>query len=88
MTQWQLQAAKTHLSEVLQKAASSGPQEITVHGKPKAVVLSIEDYQKLTAPKGKKAKPQSFVEFLRASPFYGLDLEIERDRSGPRDIDL
>lgn len=88
MTRWQLQAAKTHLSEVLQKAASSGPQEITVHGKPKAVVLSIEDYQKLTAPKGKKAKPQSFVEFLRASPFYGLDLEIERDRSGLRNVNL
>lgn len=88
MTQWQLQSAKTHLSEVLQKAASSGPQEITVHGKPKAVVLSIEDYQKLTAPKGKKVKPQSFYEFLRASPLYGLDLEIERDKSAPREIDL
>lgn len=88
MTQWQLQSAKTHLSEVLQKAATSGPQQITVHGKPKAVVLSIEDYQKLTAPKGKKAKPQSFYEFLRASPLCGLDLDIERDKSGPREIDL
>jgi len=88
MTQWQLQSAKTHLSEVLQKAATNGPQEITVHGKPKAVVLSIEDYQKLTTPKGKKTKPQNFVEFLRASPLYGLDLDIERDKSGPREIDL
>lgn len=88
MTQWQLQSAKTHLSEVLQKAASSGPQEITVHGKPKAVVLSIDDYKRLIAPKGKKAKPQSFYEFLRASPLYGLDLDIERDKSGPREIDL
>lgn len=37
---------------------------------------------------GTKARHQNLIEFLRASPLYGLDLEIERDRSGPRDIDL
>lgn len=87
MPQWQLQTAKSRLSELLQKASQQGPQEITVHGKAKAVVLSIEDYRRLTAaPSG---QPQNFVDFLRASPFVGLDLEFERDQSPDRgDIEL
>ena len=84
MPSWQLQTAKSRLSEVVQKAATQGPQEITVHGKPKAVLLSFDDYQRLT---GKK-KPLGFVEFMRASPFYGLDLDVERDQSPGREIKL
>ena len=30
----------------------------------------------------------SFVEFLRASPLVGIDLDIERDKSPPRDVEL
>ena len=86
MPQWQLQTAKSRLSELLQKAATQGPQEITVHGKPKAVVLSFEDYQRLTSTPKKTGK--DFIAFLRTSPLYGLDLEFERDKSLPREIDL
>lgn len=39
MSSWQLQDAKARLSEVVKKAAQEGPQHITLHGQPAAVVL-------------------------------------------------
>jgi hypothetical protein len=30
----------------------------------------------------------SLIELLRSGPFDGLELELERDRSPPRDVDL
>jgi antitoxin Phd len=46
---WQVQEAKTRLSEVIEEAASKGPQIITRHGSERAVILSIADYRALTA---------------------------------------
>ena len=46
---WQVQDAKTRLSEVIERARSEGPQSITRHGKERAVVLSIEEYRLLVA---------------------------------------
>lgn len=51
MALWQLQEAKTRLSEVIEDAHSSGPQIITRHGRERAVVLSIADFRALTAHK-------------------------------------
>lgn len=82
MRAWQLKDAKARLSEVLKLAQRQGPQEITVHGRPAAVVLSREDYDDLVAEK------PSFVDFMRASPLVGLELEFERDTSPPRDVAL
>jgi hypothetical protein len=31
---------------------------------------------------------KSLIELLRSGPFAGLELELERDRSPPRDVDL
>ena len=82
MRNWQLQAAKARFSELVEKSNADGPQTVTVRGKPKAVVISARDYARLTR------KPQNFVEFLRASPLYGLDLDLTRDRSPTRESDL
>jgi antitoxin Phd len=79
MGRWQLQDAKARFSEVVRSSQEVGPQEITVHGKPTAVVLSKADYDRL-----KGARP-SFVTFLRRSPLAGLRLRIDRDRSAARD---
>ena len=46
---WQLQQAKTRLSEVIEEAHNRGPQIITRHGAERAVVLSIGDYRALVA---------------------------------------
>ena len=68
MTRWQLQEAKARLSELIKRAAKEGPQSITIHGEPTAVVLSSEEYERLKKPQG------SFVEFMRRSllPRAGL----------------
>jgi prevent-host-death family protein len=75
MQAWQLQEAKARLSEVIQKAINEGPQDISLRGRPAAVVLSHADYAMLTRPK------PSFTAFLRDSPLHGMDLELERDSS-------
>lgn len=77
---WQLQEAKNKLSEVVDKAIQDGPQRISRHGKPAAVVVSSKDYENLR--RGKK----SLVEFLRSSPLRSLDLERVKDL--PRDVEL
>ena len=82
MNQWQLQDAKARLSELVKCAYRSGPQNITVRGEPTAVVLSWDDYQRLTKPS------ESFADFISKSPLKGVELEVERDKSKTRDIDL
>ena len=82
MRRWQLQEAKAKLSEVVKSSQREGPQEISVRGEAAVVVLSIADYERL------KRKKPSLAEFIRRSALVGVDLEIERDRSPARDIDL
>jgi antitoxin Phd len=82
MPSWQLQEAKARFSELVRSAEDDGPQEITVHGRPAAVVLSKTDFDRL-----QKEKP-SFVEFMRRSPLAGTDLKIRRDRSPVRSVKL
>ncbi len=82
MQQWQLQEAKAKLSDLINKALTQGPQNITVRGEPKAVVISIDEYEKLT--KNKK----TFLQLMRQSPLVGIDLDVARDKSTTRDADL
>ncbi|NTU43551.1 MAG: type II toxin-antitoxin system Phd/YefM family antitoxin [Nitrospirales bacterium] len=82
MRTWQLQEAKARLSEVIKGALKEGPQTITMRGEPTAVVISKNEYERLKHPKG------SFVEFMRKSPLYGVDLDVERDRSLTREADI
>ena len=82
MAKWQLQDAKARLSEVVKKAAQEGPQRITLHGEPAAVVLSEADYQRL------RRRPKRFIDFIRSSPLKGVELDLVRDRSPPREIHL
>ena len=79
---WQLQEAKNRLSEVVRKARSDGPQVITLHGSAAAVVISAQDYGKLSRPKG------NLVDFFRGSPLVGIKLNLTRSRDTGRKIDL
>lgn len=85
MTRWQLQDAKARLSELVKKATTEGPQEITVHGKPAVVVLSQAEFENLTARKTGAKETPNLVDFLLNSPLRELDLEFERDKSLCRD---
>ncbi len=79
---WALQDAKARLSELVKKAQKSGPQYISVHGDPAVVVISQKEYLALTTP------AISLVDFFRNSPLVGLHLDLSRDKSSNRDIDL
>ncbi|MHB1701822.1 MAG: type II toxin-antitoxin system Phd/YefM family antitoxin [Acidobacteriaceae bacterium] len=83
MSIWQLQDAKARLSELLKTAEIDGPQEITVHGKPVAVVLSQREYQQLTG------MHESLADFMRRSPLHESDdVDFTRDGSLTREIAL
>ena len=81
MARWQVQEAKTRLSEVIEQAQKKGPQIITRHGSERAVVLSIADYRKLTAHK------PGLKDYLLGGPKVD-GFEIERDRDTGREIIL
>lgn len=83
MRNWPMQDAKARLSEVVKAAAGGGPQQITIHGRPVAVLLSRADYDRLAGT------GESLVTFMRRSPLAGCeDLEFPRDRSPTRKVDL
>lgn len=80
--QWQLQDAKNRFSEVVDNAVQQGPQVVTKRGKEAVVIISIEEYRKMQQPKN------TLVDFFQASPLNGVDLDLTRDQSPARDIDL
>ena len=84
MQVWQMQEAKARLSEVVKRAEADGPQDITLHGRSVAVVLSRAAFERLS---GQQA---SVLEFMQASPLAGLDDELvfERNRSLTRKLTL
>ncbi len=84
MRKWQLQEAKARLSDLVKKATTEGPQQITVHGELAAVVMSPSEFEKLSKKPAKKKK-LTFLEFMRVSPLYGVELDLTRDNSLCRD---
>ncbi len=77
----QLKDAKATLSAVVDEAVAGRPSLITRHGKKEAVVISFEDYQRLS-----KAIP-SFGELLLAFPGEPGDIP-PRNHKPLRDLDL
>ncbi|MFH2120439.1 MAG: type II toxin-antitoxin system Phd/YefM family antitoxin [Pseudomonadota bacterium] len=81
-TYWQLQEAKSSLSQVVDHALREGPQTITLRGKPAVVVVSFEEFQDLTRPS------VSLHEFFRQYPLYDTDLDLERSKDMSREVPL
>lgn len=77
---WPLAEAKSHLSEVVERAEREGPQRLTRHGKDAAFVVSVAQWKRLTA----RRKP--LVQLLQESGLGELDLR--RDPDPGRDVDL
>nr|WP_299244826.1 type II toxin-antitoxin system prevent-host-death family antitoxin [uncultured Halomonas sp.] len=82
--EWQLQVAKSKLSELVETTDRDGPQVIMVRGKRKMVVISAEKDDALTQRRSQK----SFVEFLRESPLVGVGLDLERSRDEGCEVTL
>src|SRR5215813_9636412 len=79
---WQVQTAKARFSEVFRRARTEGPQRITRQGKESVVMISGEQYDRLTA---KSRQPKSIVQFFRESPLVGAEIDWERDWDTGRD---
>lgn len=70
---WQIQEAKNKLSEVVDTSLTNGPQIISRRGRNTAVLISYDEYQKLTKPS------KNLKELLHRSGYY--DLNLSRDKS-------
>jgi prevent-host-death family protein len=81
MVSWQLQAAKQHFSELVERARRDGPQVVTKHGNEAVVVVSVEEYRQL------RGGGPSLVEFIRGAPDFDV-LELDRAADRGRAIDL
>ena len=85
MHEWQLQDAKNRFSELIRRARDEGPQAVSVHGRPAAVVLSADAYAALAQPR------PSFSEYLLSGPAWPdnlVELINNRARDTGRPIDL
>jgi antitoxin Phd len=75
----QLRGAKARLSAVIDQARHGQPSIITRHGRPEAVVLSFEKWQRLS-------QVPSFGRLLMAAPLGPNDLPARQD--GMRDVEF
>jgi len=72
--------AKNNLSNIIRLAEKGQPQVIRRHEREVAVVVSIEEWRKMTGEK------QSLVELLRSSPFVGEEIDFSRPVDYPRGV--
>ncbi|CAD5277423.1 Antitoxin [Bosea sp. 62] len=80
MREIQLKDAKATLSAVVDQAVGGMPSIITRHGRKDAVILSFEDYERLS-------RAPSFGRLLAAFPGEPEDIP-ERSREPTRPVDL
>jgi prevent-host-death family protein len=82
MQHWPLQDAKNRLSSLIKACLNHGPQIVTKRGKETAVLLSIEEYRRLARPQ------DDLIDFFQHSPLKDFDLDLERSKELPREIEL
>ena len=79
--EWRLAEAKNKFSELVNRALSEGPQRVTRRDDV-VIVIAEHDYEQLIG------KRLSFKEFLLQDGPALDDLNLERDRSPMRDVEL
>ena len=70
---WQVQEAKSRLSELMERAVSEGPQVITRHGRPVVQVVPVEPEDS-----GAAEDDSEFLEFLFSMPKSGFPEGLPR----------
>ena len=83
-SRWSLQDAKNSFSAVVNAARKGRPQTVTKRGKPAVIVLSVEEYERLS--RVHTAETPSFADHLLAMPQDGR--AFERARVALRDVEL
>ena len=77
---WTVADAKARLSELIERAQSSGPQTITKNGRTAVVVVDAEEWERKTRRTG------NLAEFFAASPLHRSRLKIKRSKDAPRKV--
>jgi prevent-host-death family protein len=78
MKTWPLQDAKNQFSQVVELARKRGPQTVTRHGQPVAVIVSADEFKTMARPR------ESVVEFF--SPLRRSGIRLARRRDLPRKL--
>ncbi len=78
---WQLQAAKQHFSELVERARTERPRVVAKHGRDAVVIVSAEEYSRL------RGGEPDLIHFLRSAPDLDL-LDVDRAADVGRDVDL
>ena len=81
---WHLQNAKSRFSELVRRVRSDGPQHVTVHGRNEVVVITAEEFRRLTGG----MTGQALVDALHSSPHRDIDIEPKRTPMPVRDVAL
>jgi prevent-host-death family protein len=81
---WSLQDAKARFSEVVRRVQSEGPQHVTVHGRDAVVLITTEDFRRLTG----EATGKLLVAAMQRSPHRDIDIEPARYPLPVRDVSL
>lgn len=81
---WALQDAKARFSELVRKVRSDGPQHVTVHGRDEVVVISEDEYRRLSGAGSGRA----LIGAMQASPYREIEIEPSRTPLPVRDVDL
>ena len=80
---WQLQEAQQRFSELVRRTLEEGPQVVTKHGEEVVVVVSVEEFRRMS----RNDEKMDFKEFLLSGPDLSV-LDLERPEELPRDIEL
>ncbi len=80
---WQLQDAKNRFSAVVDAALLGGPQHVTRRGRPVAVIVAVDEFERLC--RLDRATAPTLGRLLAAIPTD--DGEFERLEVSPRDIE-
>lgn len=78
---WTVAEAKAKFSQVIEQARTT-PQTITRHGRPAAVIVSVDEWERRISREG------NLAQFLAASPLRRSGLKIQRSKDRPRDTQL
>ena len=82
---WPLQDAKARFSELVRRAREQGPQHVSVRGEPAVVVVSEEEFARMTA-----ARPSIVDHILTGAPWPDdvVDAINARPHDLGRDIEM
>ena len=78
---WSFQDAKRNLGQLVSRVQTEGPQTIVREGKELAVVISVQQYQKLIRRRG------NLYDYFQNSPMRGANLDLSRVDEYSREIE-